>query len=68
MNNYNKTDYPKKDNTKPLSKFSNYRGKFICHKCKAEVDRARFWLDTFDFTWMCECRFVSKVNLYVRGY
>lgn len=49
-------------------KFTVYDGVFPCQKCKVDVDKARFWKDTFDFTWMCECRFVSKVNLYGRGY
>ena len=51
-----------------MSKYSNYSGIFVCQKCKAEVPKARFWKDTFDLTWMCECKFVSKVNLYARGY
>ena len=51
-----------------MPKYSNYDGKFFCQKCNAEVNKARFWLDTFDFTWLCECKNVSKVNLYGRGY
>lgn len=51
-----------------MNKFSVYEGVFPCQKCKAEVYRARFWRDTYDFTWMCECKFVSKVNLYGKGY
>jgi hypothetical protein len=51
-----------------MSKFSNYDGKFQCQKCGEEVTKARFWRDTSDFTWMCSCKFVSKVNLYVRTY
>lgn len=49
-------------------KFSVYNGTFVCQKCRAEVAKARFWKDTYDFTWMCDCKFVSKVNLYARGY
>jgi hypothetical protein len=49
-------------------KFSSYEGKFPCQKCHAEVVKARFWRDTYDFTWMCECKYVSKVNLFGRGY
>lgn len=51
-----------------MSKFTVYSGKFTCHKCKSEVDKARFWKDTYDFTWMCSCKYVSKVNLYGKGY
>ncbi len=51
-----------------MRKFSLYSGSFACHKCKSIVDKARFWKDTYDFTWMCECKYVSKVNLYGRGY
>ena len=68
MNKYSKPAYNAKNNQKPTLNFSNYKGTFICQKCNAQVNRARFWKDTFDFTWMCECRFVSKVNLNVRGY
>ena len=67
MNKYEKPTYNKRYE-KPVVKFSNYKGKFACQKCSAEVNRARFWKDTFDFTWMCECKFVSKVNLYGRGF
>ncbi len=51
-----------------MSKFSVYDGTFLCQKCRGEVTKARFWRDTYDFTWMCSCKFVSKVNLYGKGY
>jgi hypothetical protein len=51
-----------------VAKFSVYEGKFVCHKCKSDVPKARFWRDTYDFTWMCSCKYVSKVNLYGKGY
>lgn len=51
-----------------MSKYSVYPGVFTCQKCNSEVDKARFWKDTFDFTWMCSCKYVSKVNLNGRGY
>jgi hypothetical protein len=68
MSNYSKTNYNKRTYPKPEVKFSTYRGTFLCQGCKAEVHRARFWRDTFDFTWMCECKYVSKVNFYGKGY
>ena len=68
MNNYNKTNNDKKVYTKTVTKFTNYNGEFICQKCREKVYRARFWRDTFDFTWICDCKFVSKVNIYGRGY
>ena len=68
MSNYSKPNYNNRNHLKPAPKFTNYNGEFICQRCKAEVKRARFWKDTFDFTWMCECKFVSKVNLYGKGY
>lgn len=55
-----------KKNTGP--KFSNYEGKFACQKCNAQVAKARFWRDTYDFTWMCDCKYVSKVCLWAKGY
>lgn len=51
-----------------MAKFTLYAGKFTCQKCHAEVEKARFWKDTYDFTWMCDCKFISKVNLYGKGY
>ncbi len=51
-----------------MTKFSSYDGVFTCQKCEAKVDKARFWKDTFDFTWMCSCKHVSKVNLNGKGY
>ena len=48
-----------------MPNFSLYPGKFICQRCGATVTKGRFWKDTFDFTWMCLCKYVSKVNLYV---
>lgn len=51
-----------------MAKFTLYAGAFVCHRCKEDVDKARFWKDTFDLTWMCSCKFVSKVNLIARGY
>lgn len=51
-----------------MAKYSLYQGTFICQKCHAEVYKMRFWKDTFDATWMCDCKHVSKVNLYGKGY
>lgn len=51
-----------------MAKFSIYDGQFICQQCKSDVSIARFYFDTFDFTWMCQLKHLSKVNLYVRGY
>lgn len=51
-----------------MLKYSKYFGKFICHQCKAEVGEARFYRKTYDLTWMCNDKHLSKVNLYIRGY
>lgn len=51
-----------------MAKFNTYPGIFICQKCHGEVDRVRLWRDTLDLTWMCSCKYVSKVNLNVKGY
>lgn len=51
-----------------MPKFSEYPGKFICHQCKSEVYLARFYRKTYDLTWMCGEKHLSKINLYVRGY
>ena len=67
MNKYDNSNRRPYPSAKKVA-FSKYNGQFICQKCKADVTVARFWRDTFDFTWMCECKYVSKVNLYVKGY
>jgi hypothetical protein len=67
MNQYNNATRKPKPKGKGSS-FSNYDGKFSCQRCKADVVKARFWRDTYDFTWMCDCKFISKVNLYGKGY
>lgn len=51
-----------------MRKFSLYSGQFPCHKCKKEVTEARLYLETLDFTWMCEEKHLSKVNLNGKGY
>lgn len=51
-----------------MPKFSEYPGTFVCQECKQEVDGARFYNKTYDLTWMCNSKHLSKINLYVRGY
>lgn len=51
-----------------MFKYSKYTGKFLCQKCKVEVDEARFYVKSYDLTWMCEDKHLSKVNIYGRGY
>jgi hypothetical protein len=67
MSQYNYPTRKPKPKVKGNS-FSNYDGQFACQRCKANVPKARFWKDTYDFTWMCDCKFISKVNLYGKGY
>lgn len=73
MNNYKtnsnyKGSGPRPQKEKFVPKFSNYEGKFVCYKCKSDVPKARYWKDTMDLTWMCECKYISKVNLNAKGY
>ena len=51
-----------------MGKYSVYSGDFFCQKCNEVVDSARFYKETFDFTWLCSAKHLSKVNLYGRGY
>ena len=51
-----------------MPNFSEYSGKFVCQECKQEVDNARFYIKTYDLTWMCIDKHLSKINLYVKGY
>jgi len=49
-----------------MPKFSIYPGKFLCQECKRDVSVARFYNKSYDLTWMCSEKHLSKVNLYVR--
>ena len=51
-----------------MSKFSEYTGKFVCQVCKEDVSSLRFYYKTYDLTWMCKDKHLSKVNIYARGY
>jgi hypothetical protein len=51
-----------------MPKYSLFPGTFFCHECKGEVNEARFYFQSFDLTWMCSDKHLSKVNLYIRGY
>jgi len=51
-----------------MLKYSRYNGKFVCQECKAEVGEARFYIKSYDLTWMCDEKHLSKVNIYARGY
>ena len=51
-----------------MHKYSIYSGKFVCQKCKSQVLEARFYIGSFDLTWMCDDKHLSKINLYGRGY
>ena len=51
-----------------MHKYSKYSGTFVCQECKKDVFEARFYKKSFDFTWMCEDKHLSKINLYGRGY
>jgi hypothetical protein len=51
-----------------MSKYSIYSGTFICQSCKLEVHQARFYTKTYDLTWMCNDKHLSRVSLYGRGY
>lgn len=51
-----------------MSRYSVYLGKFLCQKCKSEVAEARFYTHSYDLTWMCLDKHLSKINLYKRGY
>ena len=51
-----------------MLKYSKYAGVFVCQHCKAEVLEARFYNRSYDLTWMCSDKHLSKVNLYSKGY
>lgn len=51
-----------------MARYSKYVGIFFCQKCSEKVAEARFYRETYDFTWMCIDKHLSKVNLYGRGY
>jgi len=45
------------------SKFSIYKGKFVCHTCKEEVPSLRLWKDKMELTWMCSKKHISRAAL-----
>lgn len=45
------------------SKFKSFVGKFPCHTCKEEVETLRLWKETYDLTWMCSKKHISKVQM-----
>jgi len=51
-----------------VSRYSKYSGKFFCQSCKDVVAEARFYSSSYELTWMCKDKHLSKVNLYARGY
>lgn len=51
-----------------MPRYSEYPGQYFCHTCKSIADVARFYYSSFDLTWMCSNRHLSKVNLDARGY
>lgn len=51
-----------------MPRYSLYSGTFICQECKKEVSEARFYNKSYDLTWMCNDKHLSKVNLYSKGY
>ncbi|MEY3311894.1 MAG: hypothetical protein RL348_1237 [Bacteroidota bacterium] len=51
-----------------MPRYSKYNGQFFCQKCSQVVNEARFYRSSFDLTWMCSDKHLSKVNLYGRGY
>lgn len=51
-----------------MSKYSVYNGTFLCQKCGKSVEEARFYNHSYDFTWMCSEKHLSKVSLYRKGY
>jgi hypothetical protein len=46
-----------------MDKYTVYHGKFLCHKCKAEVTSLRLYPETKIMTWMCKEKHLSKVSL-----
>lgn len=51
-----------------MSRYSVYKGIFLCQKCKEEVTESRFYGHSHDLTWMCSNKHLSKVSLYQKGY
>ncbi len=44
-------------------KFVIFPGKFPCHTCKEEVLSLRLWKETFELTWMCSKKHLSKAHI-----
>jgi len=51
-----------------MPNYISYKGQFYCHECKEEVGFARLYEETFDLTWMCKSKHLSKVAMKKKGY
>jgi hypothetical protein len=51
-----------------MPRYSEYPGQFACQTCKEDVGLVRFYYSSFDLTWLCLNKHLSRVNLYARGY
>lgn len=46
-----------------MASYTVYRGSFLCHTCKEEVGTLRLYAETYEVTWMCRDKHLSRVIL-----
>lgn len=46
-----------------MAKYTVYHGEFICHTCKMTVPSMRLYPETYEMTWLCKEKHLSKVLL-----
>jgi uncharacterized protein YlaI len=44
-----------------MANYTVYHGTFLCQECKAEVSTLRLYPSTYEMTWMCKDKHLSRV-------
>lgn len=45
-----------------MSRYTVYKGEFLCHECKVLVYSLRLYPETQEATWMCKEKHLSSVS------
>jgi len=51
-----------------VDKYTVYEGKFVCQKCKKNVNTMRVYPATGRASWMCPDKHLSEIQLFKVGY
>lgn len=47
-----------------MAKYSVYAGEFLCHTCKENVKSMRLYPETYEVSWMCSQKHLTRVIIY----